>query len=87
MEPRPDLASSGCVLASPGREYLALQPVPGTALSVAAEPGRYAVEWWNVDDRERCAGDPVTANESGVRLVPPFASAAPAVLYLRALPA
>ena len=87
MEPRPDLASSGFVLANPGREYLALQPVPGTALSVAAEPGRYAVEWWNVVDRERCAGDPVIATDSGVRLVPPFATAAPAVLYLRAQPA
>jgi hypothetical protein len=61
--------------------------VPGTALTVAAEPGRYAVEWWNVVDRERRAGDPVTANEAGVRLVPPFATPAPSVLYLRALPA
>ena len=87
MEPRTDLASTGYVLADPGREYLVLQPASGQPFTVSATTGRYAVEWWDVAARRRVAAEPVTVNGSPLRAIAPFASPSPAVLYLRALPA
>ena len=85
MEPLGDLASTGYVLANPGREYLVLQP------SAAAEPftvnldlGTYAVEWHGVSSRATQAADGVTTDGTGaVEFSPPFIDAEPAVLYLR----
>ena len=51
MEPRNDLSSTGYVLANPGVEYLVLQPEPVAAFMVTLEPGTYAVEWFDVDER------------------------------------
>ncbi|HEX6290952.1 MAG TPA: hypothetical protein VFZ66_17335 [Herpetosiphonaceae bacterium] len=49
MEPRGDLSSTGYMLASPGREYLVLQPSE-TADPFSAElaAGAYTVEWFSV---------------------------------------
>jgi hypothetical protein len=85
MEPRHDLSSTGYVLANPGVEYLVLQPEPAAAFMVTLEPGTYAVEWFDVDERGTVEADVVTAGEAGLtRFQPPF-TGGPSVAYLKAI--
>jgi hypothetical protein len=85
MEPRGDLTSTGYALASPGEEYLVLQPndTPDP-LTVQVEPGVYQVEWFSVSGRETQTVVQVSihsARESS--FTAPFPEAGPAVLYLK----
>jgi hypothetical protein len=85
MEPRGELGSTGYVLANPAVEYLVLQQAPGESFTLTLEPGRYAVEWFDVDTRKTVQGDGVTVREVGdVSFTPPF-EGDPSVLYLRAI--
>ena len=84
MEPRGDISSTAFALASPGREYLVLQPEPSAPITVQLEAGRYAVEWHDVSARTTRPGDEVTIDAAtGVDFRPPTGLAGPAVLYLR----
>jgi hypothetical protein len=57
MEPRPDLSSTGCGLANPGREYLVLQPSEGAApFEVMLEPGTYGTGTTSPAGRGRGGG-------------------------------
>jgi hypothetical protein len=61
MEPRDDLSSTGYALASPGEEYLVLQPGdPDRAFTVMLEPGTYSAGWFSVDGRETVQGEETT---------------------------
>jgi hypothetical protein len=82
MQPRGDLSSTAFVLASPGREYLVLQPrETSVPFTVMLEAGRYEVEWYNVRTRASLAGEPLAvAAASSVELTAPFVG--PAVVYL-----
>ena len=85
MEPRKDLSSTGYVLANPGVEYLVLQPEPAATFTVTLEPGTYAMEWFDVDERGTAPADEVTAEEAGpMRFQPPFTDG-PSVAYLKAV--
>lgn len=83
MLPLGRLASTGYALASPGREYLVLQP------SEAADPftvqlgaGSYTSEWYSVKTRETQKRGTMRVERDGPQSVtPPFAG--PAVLYLK----
>jgi hypothetical protein len=58
MVPRGDLASTGFVLANPGREYLVLQPhETSSPFTVTVEPGSYDVEWHSVSTRATTPGE------------------------------
>jgi hypothetical protein len=85
MEPRPDLSSTGYVLADPGQEYLILQPADvADPFTVKLEPGTYQVEWFDVNRRETKADGQVTVDSVGdPKFMTPFAEAGPPVLYLR----
>jgi hypothetical protein len=82
MLPRGDLASTGFVLASPGREYLVLQPhETSSPLTVTVEPGQYEVDWHSVATRATTSGKTLdVSSTSAIELTPPFMG--PAVLYL-----
>lgn len=85
MRPRGDLTSTGFALASPGEEYLVLQPSPkGGQFTVMLEPGSYTAEWFRIDSRQT-AHAPETVIESAVntRFRAPSRASGPAVLYLR----
>jgi hypothetical protein len=84
MTPRGDLASTSFALASPGAEYLVLQPAESAGpFTVQLMAGTYAAEWFDVDARETRAGDVVSVDrDGGVSFTPPFGKAS-AVLYLR----
>jgi hypothetical protein len=83
MTPRGELSSTGYALASPGREYLVLQPAGEAApLTVTLEPGTWRAEWFAVEGRHTTGADPVTVWAGGpVGFAAPFA-AGPAVLHL-----
>jgi hypothetical protein len=85
MAPRDDLSSTGFVLASPGEEYLVLQPTPAAdPFTVTLEAGTYSVEWHDVGSRQaQVAGDVTVEGDRGTGFAAPFAQAGPAVLYLR----
>ena len=85
MEPRGDLSSTGYVLASPGVEYLILQPNETTdPFTVRVDVGSYDVEWFNVNNRETKGAGTVTVETSGnTSFTPPFTEAGPVVLYLK----
>ena len=85
MEPRGDLSSTGYALASPGEEYLVLEPgETADPFTVTLEAGTYAVEWYSVDSRETVGADRVTVESSTpVSFSAPFEAAGPAVLYLK----
>ena len=52
MTPRPDLSSTGFILANPGREYPVLQPgEDGESFTVELAAGTYDVEWFAVGPR------------------------------------
>ena len=85
MEPRADVSSTGYALANPGTEYLVLQPDGGEELSLRPDPGRYAVEWFGVEDRRTVDADAVTVQgDTEVTFAPPSEISGPAVLYLKA---
>ena len=66
MESRGDLSSTGYALASPGAEYLVLQPSEtAQPITLNVEPGRYALEWFHVQQRETLAGDTLTVERAG----------------------
>ena len=49
------------------------------------EPGTYAVEWFDVNERETVEADQVTVGEAGLtRFQPPF-TGGPSVAYLKAI--
>jgi hypothetical protein len=85
MEPRGDLSSTGYALASPGEEYLVLDPSDTrSSFTVRLEPGTYTAEWFSVGrprhDRRR-AGHRRAFQADGFQrsAAPP----GPTVLYLR----
>jgi hypothetical protein len=85
MMPRGDLASTGYALASPGQEYVVLQPLgSGDAFVVDLVRGSYSIEWFDVTHRDTRAGRSIAvARDTRVSLVAPFPVAGPSVLYLR----
>jgi hypothetical protein len=85
MEPRPDLSSTGYVLADPGQEYLILKPADvADPFTLKLEPGTYQVEWFDVNRRETKTDGQVTVDSVGdPKFMTPFAEAGPPVLYLR----
>jgi hypothetical protein len=82
MVPRGDLSSTGYSLASPGHQYLVLQPsASADPFTVTIEAGTYAVEWFAVDARASTDGGDVRVDASTrTRFTPPFDG--PAVLSL-----
>jgi hypothetical protein len=85
MAPRGDLSSTGFALASPGQEYLVLQPVAAAApFTVTLAAGSYAAEWFGVDSRRTAVADVVGVPADGrLDVSAPFQPAEPAVLYLK----
>ena len=82
MQPRGDLSSTGYLLASPGVEYLALQPEAGP-FTVTLEPGTYSVEWFAVNVRSTVQGEDTSAEITGpVRFQSP-SPREPSLLYLK----
>jgi hypothetical protein len=83
MAPRDDLTSTGYALASPGEEYLVLQP-DGDPFTVNLESGTYAVEWFDIDRRESVADqESAVETSSGTSFSPPPQGSGPTVLYLK----
>jgi hypothetical protein len=87
MQPRGDLSSTGYVLASPGHEYLVLQPMEcGEPFTVWLEPGSYSVEWHTVATRQTRGIGRMTAESSGnASFRAPSTSLRPVVLHLKNL--
>jgi hypothetical protein len=85
MEPRGDLASTGYALASPGNEYLVLQPNDTMdSFKIKLESGTYLVEWFDISARETKSEENVPVRRKGdKRFTPPFSGAGPSVLYLK----
>lgn len=85
MEPRADLSSTEYALASPGKEYLILQPEAAEpSLSATLETGTYEVEWFNITERKTTKADELVVEEAGkITFASPFDSST-SVLYLRA---
>ena len=84
MEPRPDLSSTGFVLANPGEEYLILQP-DGTAdpFTVKLDRDMYTVEWFSIHRRETKADGQVSVDSVGdPKFISPFDDG-PAILYVK----
>src|SRR6266487_4905046 len=92
MEPRGELSSTEYALASPGTEYVVLEPTESTdpfTLNVAA--GSYAAEWYDVTSRETVPAAEVTVPAAEVTVPTagpvsfraPYPAAGPAVLRLR----
>lgn len=84
MTPRGELSSTAYALANPGKEYLVLQSAASAdSFSVSLSAGDYAVEWYNVTNRETREGSRTSvARPSRVKFGSPF-GAGPAVLYLK----
>lgn len=85
MQPRSELASTGFVLANPGREYLVLQPEDtDDPFTVRLEPGVYVVEWFNIPRRETVSAEKLEVENDGkVSFKTPFSASGPVILYLR----
>jgi hypothetical protein len=85
MEPRGDLTSTGYALASPGEEYLVLQPSTSPEpVTVRLEPGVYQVEWFNVNGRDTQIAGQVNIHSAGSSsFTAPFSEAGPTVVYLK----
>ncbi|WP_232668644.1 hypothetical protein [Pseudonocardia sp. TRM90224] len=85
MIPSGDLASTGYVLAVPGREYLVLQPAGnGEPFTATLGAGTYTANWFDVTERAEHAGPDVTvAADSPVPFAAPPTITGPAVLHLR----
>ena len=58
MEPRARPASTGYALANPGREYLVLEPTGGESFTVDLAPGRWQVEWYDVERESAADAEP-----------------------------
>jgi hypothetical protein len=80
--PDGELSSTSYALANPGWEYLVLQPSEsGEPFTVAVAPGKYRVEWFDVNRREsRYVGE--LTIDGTIAVAPPFVPAGPAVLHL-----
>ena len=87
MEPRGELSSTGYALASPGHEYLILQPgEPAEPFTVSLEPGTYSVEWHDLATRATEADDTLTLGDHAkASFTAPSAGSGPAILYLKKL--
>jgi hypothetical protein len=85
MEPRDDVSSTGYALASPGEEYLVLQPIAGGGpFTVRPEPGTYSAEWFGIDKRETVeGGETAIDSATGIALSAPASISGPVTLYLR----
>ena len=85
MEPRDDLSSTGYALASPGEEYLVLQPSDGhDPVTVMLEPGTYSAEWFGVEGRESIQGGKTTVESpADTTFTAPSDASGPTVLYLK----
>jgi hypothetical protein len=85
MEPRDDLSSTGYALASPGEEYLFLQPSDEhDSVTVTVEPGTYFAEWFGVEGRESIQGQETTVESpADTTFTPPSDASGPTVLYLK----
>jgi hypothetical protein len=85
MEPRGDLSSTGYTLASPGEEYLVLQPSDtADAFTVTLEAGAYTVEWFSLAGRAtQGAGTVTVERDADVSFAAVFAEDGPAVLHLK----
>ncbi len=85
MEPRGELSSTGYALASPGQEYLVLEPDEGAEpFTVALVAGTYAVQWYSVNRRETADAEPLSLEGSAtVTLTAPFVPAGPVVVHLK----
>jgi hypothetical protein len=79
LVPRGELASTGYVLADPGREYVVLDP-EGAGFTLELADGTYEGEWFGVETRAASAAGPVTGDGGPVELKGP---GGPAVLHLR----
>jgi hypothetical protein len=84
-EPRGDLSSTGYALASPGREYLVLQPgQTADPFTVTLTGGTYTAEWYDITSRETAgAADLTVHSPTTIGFSAPFDPPGPAVLYLR----
>jgi hypothetical protein len=81
-EPRADTSSTGYALVDPGREVLTLEPTGAEPFTVDLTPGRWQVEWYDVNRRVASDATAIDVTEPGpVRFAAPFDG--PAVLYLR----
>ncbi|HRZ58030.1 MAG TPA: hypothetical protein P5525_21535, partial [Candidatus Paceibacterota bacterium] len=80
MQPRPDLASTGYCLASPGEEYIVLAPRQGEVEVRGLQVGRrYQGEWFDTARASLERIPPTTADSSTLTLQVPCAGA---VLFL-----
>jgi hypothetical protein len=81
MAPAPKLCETGYCLAAPGREYLVFQNDKGEfTVNLSGAPGRFAVEWFDVN-RDRYAAAPEVEGGASRRFTTPFPG--PAALYLK----
>lgn len=85
MVPRSDLSSTGYTLAKPGEEYLVLQPDEATRpFTVTLGAGSYAVEWFNITNREIEIDSEVSIEKSeAITFTPREKANGPVVLYLK----
>ncbi|TDD27104.1 hypothetical protein E1287_35335 [Actinomadura sp. KC06] len=84
MEPRGDLTSTRYALASPGREYVILQPEKSPRIDVDLAPGTYRVRWFDISTRKwRSANKATVRSPSTKTFTAPFKEPGPTVLYLR----
>jgi hypothetical protein len=82
MQPRGDLSSTGYALASPGHEYLVLQPGEDASFTIALAAGSYLVEWFSVNSRETRRGDTMTVQRNErVSFTAPFTPEATHIRY------
>ena len=84
MEPRTDMSSTGYALATPGREYVVLQPEGDRPFTVTLGPGTYEMEWFDLEQREWLDGGQIKVDgEREVELQNPKSSGSAAVVHLR----
>jgi Family of unknown function (DUF6298) len=68
--PRPDLSSTGYVLANAGSDYVVYQPDPERfVVDLTNAPGRFDLTWW--DPVEGCTTDESVEGGTSVALAPP----------------
>jgi hypothetical protein len=85
MEPHEDLSSTQYALASPGQEYLVLQPGGAAGpFTVMLEPGTYSAEWFSIQGRETVPEAATTVDRPmATSFSPPPEASGPTVLYLK----
>ena len=85
MQPHGELSSTGYALASPGEEYLVLDPndTPDS-FAVHLDPGTYTTEWFFIDRRDMIDDEKITVEGPGsMSFIPPSGTPGPTVLYVR----